>query len=89
MGMPARLLTRGRAYGGEHVPRAVDQAPLTQREWHCAFDGADQASRAVYESVLETCAGGVRTVDLGGQATTSEFTDAVACFFVSHLKTGA
>ena len=39
--------------------------------------GAEQASRAVYESVLETCAGGVRTVDLGGHATTSEFTDAV------------
>jgi isocitrate/isopropylmalate dehydrogenase len=39
--------------------------------------GADRASRAVYESVLETTAGGVRTVDLGGHATTTEFTDAV------------
>jgi isocitrate dehydrogenase (NAD+) len=36
-----------------------------------------RASRAVYEGVLETVAGGVRTVDLGGHATTSEFTDAV------------
>jgi isocitrate dehydrogenase (NAD+) len=39
--------------------------------------GADRAARAIYESVLETTAGGVRTVDLGGHATTSEFTDAV------------
>ena len=39
--------------------------------------GAERASRAVYEGVLETTAGGVRTVDLGGHATTSEFTDAV------------
>ncbi|HWK28247.1 MAG TPA: isocitrate/isopropylmalate family dehydrogenase [Solirubrobacter sp.] len=41
------------------------------------FEGAERASRAVYESVLETTAGGVKTVDLGGHATTSEFTDAV------------
>ena len=27
--------------------------------------------------MLETIAGGVKTVDLGGHATTSEFTDAV------------
>jgi isocitrate dehydrogenase (NAD+) len=39
--------------------------------------GADRASRAVYESVLETTAGGVRTIDLGGHASTTEFTDAV------------
>ena len=41
------------------------------------FAGADRASRAVYESVLETVAGGVKTIDLGGHATTTEFTDAV------------
>jgi isocitrate dehydrogenase (NAD+) len=41
------------------------------------FAGADRASRAIYEGVLETTAGGVRTVDLGGHATTTEFTDAV------------
>jgi len=40
-------------------------------------DGAERASRAIYESVLETTAGGVKTVDLGGHATTTEFTDAV------------
>jgi isocitrate/isopropylmalate dehydrogenase len=39
--------------------------------------GADRASRAIYESVLETTAGGVKTVDLGGHSTTTEFTDAV------------
>jgi isocitrate dehydrogenase (NAD+) len=39
--------------------------------------GAERASRAVYESVLETVATGTKTIDLGGHATTSEFTDAV------------
>jgi len=39
--------------------------------------GADQASRAIYESVLEATAAGVRTPDLGGHAGTTEFTDAV------------
>jgi isocitrate dehydrogenase (NAD+) len=39
--------------------------------------GADRASRAIYESVLETIAGGVKTIDLGGEAGTTEFTDAV------------
>jgi isocitrate/isopropylmalate dehydrogenase len=35
---------------------------------------ASSASRAVYESVLEATAAGVRTPDLGGHATTTEFT---------------
>jgi isocitrate/isopropylmalate dehydrogenase len=35
---------------------------------------ADRASRAIYESVLEATAAGVRTPDLGGSATTSGFT---------------
>jgi 3-isopropylmalate dehydrogenase len=40
---------------------------------------ASSASRAVYESVLEATAAGVRTPDLGGHATTTEFTtDVVA-----------
>ena len=39
--------------------------------------GAERGSRAIYEGVLETIAGGVKTIDLGGHATTSEFTDAV------------
>jgi isocitrate/isopropylmalate dehydrogenase len=36
--------------------------------------GAERASRAVYESVLEATAAGVRTPDLGGAAGTTEFT---------------
>src|SRR5829696_8628242 len=36
-------------------------------------DGCDTASRAIYESVLEAVATGVRTPDLGGHAATSEF----------------
>jgi isocitrate/isopropylmalate dehydrogenase len=39
--------------------------------------GAERASRAIYESVLEATAAGVRTLDLGGTATTSEFTSDV------------
>src|SRR3954462_13720083 len=39
--------------------------------------GADRASRAIYEGTLETTAAGTRTVDLGGHAGTTEFTDAV------------
>ena len=39
--------------------------------------GAERASRAVYEGVLETVATGVKTLDLGGTASTTEFTDAV------------
>ncbi len=39
--------------------------------------GAERASRAIYESVLETVATGTKTIDLGGHATTSEFSAAV------------
>jgi isocitrate/isopropylmalate dehydrogenase len=39
--------------------------------------GAEQASRAVYESVLEATADGVRTPDLGGSVGTTAFTDDV------------
>jgi isocitrate/isopropylmalate dehydrogenase len=35
------------------------------------------ASRAIYESALETVSDGVRTADLGGHASTTEFTDEV------------
>src|SRR3954462_4453567 len=41
------------------------------------YAGAERASRAVYESVLEATATGVKTIDLGGHSTTTEFTDAV------------
>ena len=46
-------------------------------------DHADLASRAVYESVLEATATGVRTPDLGGSATTSEVVDEV----ISRVRT--
>jgi isocitrate dehydrogenase (NAD+) len=39
--------------------------------------GAEQASRAIYEAVLETVASGTKTPDLGGYAGTTEFTTAV------------
>lgn len=38
---------------------------------------ADLASRAIYESTLEAIVDGVRTADLGGSSTTSDFTDEV------------
>ena len=40
--------------------------------------GAERASRAIYEATLETVGGGVKTIDLGGHAGTTEFADAVA-----------
>lgn len=45
--------------------------------------GADLGSRAVYESVLEATAAGVRTFDLGGTASTSDFTTDV----IQRIKT--
>ena len=46
-------------------------------------EGAEQASRAIYESVLEATATGVRTPDLGGSASTSDFTTEV----ISRVRT--
>ncbi len=40
-------------------------------------EAASTASRAIYEAVFETVYQGTRTTDLGGSATTSEFTDRV------------
>jgi isocitrate/isopropylmalate dehydrogenase len=40
-------------------------------------DEVQAASRAIYEGTLEASAAGVRTPDLGGHASTSEFTDEV------------
>jgi isocitrate/isopropylmalate dehydrogenase len=45
--------------------------------------GAELASRAIYEGVLETVATGVKTPDLGGHAGTTQFTDEV----VSRVRT--
>ena len=46
-------------------------------------DGARRASRAVYEAALEAVSDGVRTADLGGHASTTEFTAEV----VRRVKT--
>jgi isocitrate dehydrogenase (NAD+) len=46
-------------------------------------DQARRASRAVYEAALEAVSDGVRTADLGGQASTSDFTAEV----VRRVKT--
>ena len=54
------------------VRRGARTTPAT-----LGHEGARPASRAIYESVLEATATGVRTPDLGGHATTSEFTDEV------------
>lgn len=40
-------------------------------------EGAERASRAIYESVLEAIASGVKTPDLGGHVGTRAFTDEV------------
>jgi isocitrate/isopropylmalate dehydrogenase len=40
-------------------------------------DKARQASRAVYESALEAVSDGIRTADLGGHASTTDFTEEV------------
>jgi 3-isopropylmalate dehydrogenase len=47
------------------------------------YAGQETASRAIYESVLEATATGVRTPDLGGHASTTEFTDEV----ISRVRT--
>ncbi len=49
------------------------------------YAAAETASRAIYESVLETVASGTRTPDLGGHAGTAEFTDAVIAAIARKL----
>jgi isocitrate/isopropylmalate dehydrogenase len=39
--------------------------------------GGDQASRAIREACLESVAEGIRTADLGGHSSTTDFTDEV------------
>ncbi len=53
------------------------------------YAGADRASRAAYEAVLETTAAGTRTPDLGGHATTTEFADAVIALVGRKLEVWA
>jgi isocitrate dehydrogenase (NAD+) len=53
------------------------EAALLHHAAEAGAEGAAEASRTIYESVLEAAAAGVRTPDLGGHAGTSEFTDEV------------
>ena len=57
-------------HAGDTLADAQDSGGTLDRD-------AERASRAIYESVLETTAAGTRTPDLGGHASTTEFTDAV------------
>jgi isocitrate dehydrogenase (NAD+) len=50
---------------------------------------AERASRAIYESVLETIASGCKTPDLGGHAGTTEFTSAVVARVRTKLEVWA
>jgi isocitrate dehydrogenase (NAD+) len=50
---------------------------------------AANASRAIYEGVLESVREGTSTSDLGGHASTSEFTDAVIAKMKSKLDVWA
>jgi isocitrate dehydrogenase (NAD+) len=52
-------------------------AALLHYAGELGHEGAETASRAIYESVLEATASGVRTPDLGGHASSSEFTSEV------------
>jgi isocitrate dehydrogenase (NAD+) len=52
-------------------------AALLHYAGELGHEGAETASRAIYESVLEATARGVRTPDLGGDTSSSAFTDEV------------
>ena len=69
------------ALQGKDIANPIAMILATAAVLHYA--GEHTASRAIYESVLEATATGVRTPDLGGHATTSEFTDEV----ISRVRT--
>jgi isocitrate dehydrogenase (NAD+) len=52
-------------------------AALLHHAAEAGAERAEDASRAVYESVLEATAAGIRTPDLGGHTGTTQFTDEV------------
>lgn len=58
----------------EQSLRVLDPALLHFASERGAGPEPERASRAIYESVLECTAAGIRTPDLGGHASTSEFT---------------
>jgi len=52
-------------------------AALLHYAGEAGIDGAERASAAIYDAVMETAAAGTRTPDLKGHAGTTEFTDEV------------
>ncbi len=52
-------------------------AALLHYAGETGVEGAEAASRAIYEAVLEATAAGIRTPDLGGSAASSDFTSEV------------
>ncbi len=71
----ARAARQGHRQPDGDDPGRGGRAPLRRRR--SATTAPSTASRAIYESVLEATATGVRTPDLGGHASTTEFTDEV------------
>jgi isocitrate dehydrogenase (NAD+) len=69
------------ALEGKNIANPMAMILATAALLHHLAEGglpdAERASRAVYEAVLEAASAGVRTPDIGGHATTSEFTDEV------------
>jgi isocitrate/isopropylmalate dehydrogenase len=51
-------------------------------------EGAEPASKAIYAAVMDTTADGIRTSDLKGHASTTEFTDAVIERVRAELASG-
>jgi isocitrate/isopropylmalate dehydrogenase len=64
-------------------------AALLHHAGETGAEGAERASQAVYEAVLEATAAGVRTVDLGGHAGTTAFTDEVISRVTAKLEAWA
>ena len=75
------------ALAGKDIANPMAMILATAALLHYAAElghaGADTASCAIYEAVLEATATGVRTPDLGGHAGTIEFTDEV----ISRVRT--
>jgi len=53
---------------------------------HVEDSMAQRASRAIYEATLEAVHQGIKTADLGGHSTTSEFTDDVIRRVTSKME---
>jgi isocitrate dehydrogenase (NAD+) len=75
------------ALQGKDIANPMAMILATAALFHYAstlgHEGTETASRAIYESVLEATATGVRTPDIGGHAGTSEFTSEV----ISRVRT--